>query len=184
MAPNRGNKSDAHVAYRVLVRTDSADGPLSGLYFDRSDVDRSVMSWAGNLLTDFRFHTATIHMEQDEAGFGVRVWGSRHGEGDVDLRVDAAPGEPAAGRTFASKEVREAILRYRPLGLAVAKSGRIRLARVERDEGSWSEDPVRVVRAGWGFFAAWGGEDLRLERATRVAPLEYRWRIGETVAPE
>src|SRR5437763_16699429 len=48
-----------HVAYRFHVRFRPRSGPpVEGLYFVRSDCDSPLMTWAGNLLTDFNFHTA------------------------------------------------------------------------------------------------------------------------------
>src|SRR4051812_42714640 len=53
-----------HIAYRLYVRFHPAQGePIEGLYFVRSDCDSWLMALAGNLVTDFRFHTAAVRVQ-------------------------------------------------------------------------------------------------------------------------
>ena len=71
------------------------------------------------------------------------------------------------------------MLKYRPTAFAPDGSAKhVRLAEVFRDERRWVEKPVSVVEARFGFFDALGQEELVLERAISVAPLDYRWRLG------
>lgn len=182
--PRFAGMSYYHVAYRLYVRTHSARGLMTGLYFVRSDVDQGVMSWAGNLLTDFRFNHSAIRLIEHEQRLDVSVYKSTEAKGDLELSVGAGPTNLGEGSAFTSDEMRETVLKYEPVAIAVAKDGWIRLARVERSESSWREVPVRVERAEWNFFGALGQDKLCLERATRVAPIDYTWRIGEAVAPE
>jgi hypothetical protein len=73
------------------------------------------------------------------------------------------------------------VLKYAPLGLSISKSGRrVRVAEVIRDEVQWREEPVEVEAADWSYPRSLGLRDLRLVRATRAAPIDYRWRIGRT----
>ena len=173
-----------HVAYRLHVRSRSARGMITGLYFVRSDVDRRLMTLAGNLLTDFRFNHSLIRLEAHGQRVVVRVDESVQGKGDLELSVSTGPTNLDHAGAFDSDEARETVLKYQPVGIAVAKDGWIRLARVERPESSWREVPVRVESAVWHFFTALNQGDLCLERATRVGPIDYTWSIGEAVAPE
>jgi signal transduction histidine kinase len=78
-------------------------------------------------------------------------------------------------------EERERVLKYAPFGLSVSKSGQcVRVAEVIRDEARWREEPVEVEAADWSYPRSLGLCDLRLVRATRVAPIDYRWRMGRT----
>src|SRR5207253_2962961 len=53
-----------HVAYRLHARVRLESGEVvEGLYFVRSDCDRALVTFAGTLLTGFRFHTARIQIE-------------------------------------------------------------------------------------------------------------------------
>jgi hypothetical protein len=191
-----------HVAYRLHVqaRTATGDGTLRGLYFVRSDADSALVGRLGNLLTDFQFHPARVELSTRDGVLTVAVQergetpDPRDGEpagaaGDaiarvmVDGNVDAAT--LADGSPFASVAEAERVLRYAPLGLSVDLDGRyLKLAEVVRDEAAWSERPVRVLESHFRFFDALGLEksDVQLERATRVAPIEYRWRLGRRAA--
>jgi hypothetical protein len=86
---------------------------------------------------------------------------------------------PPLGSPFASSAEAAEFLKYSPLGIATDLDGRyFELTQVERDESNWREHPVRVIEAHWNFFRRLGQDELHLERATRVDPLEYRWRLG------
>jgi hypothetical protein len=87
----------------------------------------------------------------------------------------------AAGSPFSSVEERERVLKYSRFGLSVCRSGTcIRVAEVNRDEASWSEQPIRVDAAEWNYPRSAGLGDTRLVRAIRVAPIDYHWRLGRS----
>ena len=178
-----------HIAYRLYVRCRTAhNGTLDGLYFVRSDADNTLVSRLGNLLSDFRFHHSTISLRADDGGVTLRVRGQGDPQGDADLCVASGQqGDPrpqlAPGSPFSSVEEAATFLKYRPLGLSSADNGRrIRLAEVFRDESGWRETPVSVTGTRWSFFENLGQSDIFLETATRVAPIDYRWRLGASVA--
>jgi hypothetical protein len=191
-----------HVAYRLHVqaRTAAGDGTLRGLYFVRSDADSNLVGRLGNLFTDFRFHPAGVELASRDGVLTVAVQGRgerpdpRDGEpagdaGDAIARVsvDGNIGAPALapGSPFASVAEAERVLRYAPLAMSVDLDGRyLRLAEVIRDEAAWSERPVRVLESHFRFFDGLGLSkfDVQLERATRVAPIDYRCRLGRRVA--
>jgi Uncharacterized conserved protein (COG2071) len=172
-----------HIAYRVQVRATLADDrPIEGLYFLRSDIDRPLFGFIGNRLTDFHFHAARVRFSNDdEAAWRLRVEPTA-GDALASLAVRrAASNSLAPGSPFASLEERERVLKYAPFGLSVSNSGQcLRVAEVIRDEALWREEPVEVEAADWSYPRSLGLRDLRLERATRVAPIDYRWRIGRT----
>jgi hypothetical protein len=191
-APRWAGVSYHHVAYRLLVRAPGA-GPngrdLEGLYFVRSDADHSLIAAGGNATSDFRFHRADIDL-RDETLIGgdleLHVIGRRDTLGDVALRVmpleDGGAGPLAPGSPFRSIEQAAAFLKYRPLGIAVDPlRERLHLAEVFRDERAWRERPLRVIEARWRFLEELDQTDLTLERATLVAPIDYRWRLGRRI---
>jgi len=172
-----------HVAYRVQVRASVAsDRSIEGLYFLRSDINRSLFGAVGNRLTDFHFHAARVQFWTDyEAAWRFRVE-PRTSDARALLAVRRVAGNSlAVGSPFASLEERERVLKYAPFGLSVSKSGHcVRVAEVIRDEALWREEPVEVEAADWSYPRSLGLRELRLLRATRVAPIDYRWRIGRT----
>jgi uncharacterized protein DUF2071 len=172
-----------HIAYRIQVRATLADDrPIEGLYFLRSDIDRPLFGVIGNRLTDFHFHAARVRFSNDdEAAWRLRVEPTA-GDALASLTVRrAASNSLPPGSPFASLEERERVLKYAPFGLSVSNSGQcLRVAEVIRDEALWREEPVEVEAADWSYPRSLGLCDLRLVRATRVAPIDYRWRIGRT----
>ena len=193
-APACVGVSYRHVAYRLHVRARTAAGEtLDGLYFVRSDADSALVGRFGNLLTDFRFHPAHVELSRGAAESGgdlltLSILGEE--KADALVRVEApagdrpvAPAPLADASVFRTAAERDAFLKYRPLGLSVDLDGRyLHLAEVLRDESAWRERPVRVLEAHWKFFDALGQRDLHLERATRVDPMDYRWRLGRRAA--
>ena len=178
-----------HVAYRLYVKCRTAGNEtLDGLYFVRSDADSTLVGRFGNLFTEFRFHWGTIELGVDSNTVRLRVRGGDDAQGDADLH--AACGQRAGFRTrldpgspFSSVEEAAAFLKYRPLGLSPPGGGRrIRLAEVFRDGAGWRETSVDVTIARWGFFDDLGQKEICLETATRVTPINYRWRLGKSVA--
>jgi hypothetical protein len=189
-APRWAGVSYHHVAYRLLARAPGL-GPgghdLEGLYFVRSDADHALITAGGNVASDFRFHRADIDL-RDETLIGgdleLHVVGRRDATADAALRVVPAgrDGPLAPGSPFRTGEQAAAFLKYRPLGLAVGPMhDRLHLAEVFRDEAHWREVPLRVVEARFPFLESLGQTDLTLERATLVAPIDYRWRLGRRV---
>jgi len=170
-----------HVAYRLLVKAATYDGQvIDGLYFVRSDADSLLVSKAGNLASDFRFHSASIEQEDQENSLIFKVGDSENGIGDARLMVNLIR-EPglADDSCFDSFDGARAFLKYRPLGLSCDSNGQIlKLAEVFRDESKWDEKAVSVVETQWNFFEHLKQNDVRLELATRVAPIDYRWRLG------
>ena len=195
-----------HVAYRLYVKGHVAaesngagsagSQTVRGLYFVRSDADSALVGRLGNVFSDFRFHPADVELGAAGGVLTLAVRGLReepdardgepHGDaGDAVVRVaaDGVPVEfvPPAGSPFASAAEAAQFLKYPPLGLSADLDGRyLKLAEVIRDEAAWKETPVRVIESHLRFFEhmGLGEEEVVLERATRVTPIDYRWRLG------
>lgn len=180
-----------HVAYRLLVQamTDRAD-VRKGLYFVRSDADARVLGTVGNWLTDFKFHAADIQLQptklreatgQPEYTLDV---GTRDGRGDATLRLDPTPPALAAGSCFPTLQDAREFLKYQPYALAVTQDGRgrsIRIAEVQRDEAAWIETPVSLRQGDFALFDHLGQTpQMQFELATRVAAMDYTWKLGRT----
>ena len=185
-APRLLGVSYHHVAYRLYVRAAIAGGQIiEGLYFVRSDADHCLMAKAGNLLTDFCFHPAKIALTANESRLTLSVQNSPGGAGNARLSVELN-GEPIAypDSCFDSPDEAGRFLKYRPFGLSRdAKGTWLKVAEVLRDESEWNEMPLRVTDAEWSFFESLNQRDVRLEHATCVAPIAYRWRLGRREKP-
>ncbi len=173
--------SYSHVAYRLYARARTADGTnVEGLYFLRSDADNALITGAGDWLSDFRFHRAAIDLQTTDSAVELRVVSRAGRTGDASLSGRQMPAaELSPGSCFSTVAEAAAFLKYRPLGLAVdARNTTLKLAEVFRDEQQWREHPLRVTEAHWHFLDDLGQHDAKLECATRVAPIDYRWRLG------
>jgi len=169
-APRFMGMSYWHVAYRLYARY----GALEGLYFVRSDCDSAVMSWMGNVMTDFNFHAAGVRVEEDEARVRIAVDSSdAPGAAEIDRR---APPALAAGSPFGSIDEASEFLKYKPLGLSVGKDGAVSVVRIVRDEAAWRGRAVTVASQRWAFF---DGRPAAAELCTEVEPIEYRWNRGQ-----
>jgi hypothetical protein len=167
-----------HTAYRLYVRATTADGAtIQGLYFLRSDVNSRLIAATGDLFTDFRFHHAKIGLDHSAQETSVQITGTQYGLGDAELRLSDA--SVSNDSCFASPEEAATLLKYRPFGLSVA-GRRLKLAEVFRNEREWHETPVAVLRSRWNYLESLGQHNLPLEQAIRVAPIDYRWRLGRT----
>ena len=178
-----------HVGYRLHVKGRTAAGEtLRGLYFVRSDADNNLVAPLGNLLSNFRFHPAGVELSRAGREGGdvltLAVTGpADDAANDAMARVVTGAGgngaAAAPGSPFGSAAEAEQFLKEPVLALAPDLDGRyFELAEAVRDEARWHERPVRVIEAHWNFFKRLGQDELHLERATRVDPVECRWRLG------
>lgn len=174
-----------HVAYRLMVSAKLEDGARQpGIYFLRSDADQPLLAWGGNMTSDFRFNRARIELKESGGKLTAKVR-SKDRKGDAELEIDtAARAEPVPGSIFGSLDEAKSVLKYQPTGLAPGPRGRARLAEVFREESAWDERAVQVVSARWEYLAGLAQNDIVLELATRVAPIDYKWRLGRTAELE
>ncbi|MEM7576001.1 MAG: DUF2071 domain-containing protein [Planctomycetota bacterium] len=168
-----------HIAYRLRVQamTDRAD-TRQGLYFVRSDADASLLGAVGNRLSDFNFHRAAVDWQTQRHTERIDVT-TADGNANASLVFTRTP--PAthpADSCFPTAADARAALKYEPLGLAVNERGQLKLAEVFRDETQWREDVIDVTETRFEFFGRVGQSDAKLELATQVSPLPYRWRLG------
>ena len=180
LVPNALGLTYWHVAYRLHVSATISRGiSIEGLYFLRSDVDRPLFGAIGNRLTDFKFHRSRVTFRSAGQGWALTVI-DPCGVGSAIMRARPTINPPRCG-LFPSIEERERVLKYAPFGLSVSRSGQhVRVAEVQRDERMWKEMPVAVEAAQWRFPESLGLHTGELARATRVSPIDYRWRIGRT----
>jgi uncharacterized protein YqjF (DUF2071 family) len=168
-APRLLGSTYVHVAHRIYAQATDAKGTQhQGLHFLRSDVDQFLMALMGNRMTDFRFHRSKVHLHEDKAGLDLAVAGVPDADGRLRIR-HARPKRPGL------------VPKYAPWGLSTARGGKVlKLAEVRRDEAAWREEPVTVEESRWGLLDRLA-PGAKLLGATRVAPIDYVWRIGERV---
>lgn len=174
-APKWMGVSYWHVAYRLYVRYLAQGGEeIQGLYFVRSDCDSPLMAAAGNVMTDFNFHTASVRV--DNGHIDVDADGA-HASATV---FDEAPESLPPNSAFDHLDQAARFLKYKPFGISVDADGSANVVRIVRDERAWH---ARLVRAETEF-AFFDGIDVRPEICYEVDPIDYQWNRAYRVKPE
>lgn len=163
-----------HVAYRLHVRAQTADGKIvEGLHFLRSDCDRALVALAGNAVTDFHFHRASVAVSAGPAGVAGQIR-ARGGNADFELG-NQAPSRLTAGSPFATLDEAAEWLKYKPFGISPSGSNDINVVRVVREEAAWRSRLVTVEKARWEFLET---HETAFEICYEVAPIDYQWERG------
>jgi hypothetical protein len=180
-APRAFGVDTVQVGYRLRARARlDARQRIEGLWFARTDVDRAAVGLLGNLASDFRMRRAWIDLRSDGGSVSLRVRDRRRGLETARLRAqEAERAELAPGSPFRSIEEACSFLRYTPVALSRPPSrGGLRVAQVRREEALWNESPLRVIEAQWSALERLGQQEITLERAVRISPLNYLWHLN------
>jgi hypothetical protein len=165
-----------HVAYRLYARITARDGTtIEGLYFLRSDCNRPLMTLAGNLVTDFNFHTAPIHLRTDGPATLIQV-DAPDAPGYAALRPDVPAHLPPTS-PFTSLDEAAAFLKYQPAGISLARPGVANVVHITRDEAAWQSRLVHVEAAAWAYLR---DQPVTPEICYQVEPIAYQWNRGHT----
>jgi hypothetical protein len=165
--------------YRVFTTFRAPNGRrLRGLRILRSDTNRTLMVFGGNLLTHYHYHYCTSTV--DAAGGRMRVEVSTPDRGgDLRLTADLSHGALPAGSPFAS--VREARRFAGPLPFTFDFEPETRaIIAIPATRANWRPEPVSVVVERLSFFdqPVFRGCTPRLAAAFHVADIDYRWERG------
>ena len=166
-----------HVAYRLHVHAQTESGAVvEGLHFLRSDCDRALVALAGNVVTDFRFHHASVAVSEEPSGITGQIR-ARGGNAEFQLGRET-PSSLTAGSPFSSLGEAADWLKYKPFGLSPCGDGAINVVRVARDEAAWRSRLVTVEKARWEFLEPY---ETALEICYEVEPIDYQWERGRIV---
>jgi Uncharacterized conserved protein (COG2071) len=159
--------------YRIFVRVEGRPS-LRGLYILRSDTDRRLLTFFGNLLTSYRYRTVDAGFRLDGETLRVEV---RPG---VSIAADLSrrPGPLPSTSPFSSVE--EARRFAGPLPYTFhhePETGRLLSVRGVRS--SWDPQPVAVDVRELSFFSPERfGVHPVLANAFYVGGVDYRWERG------
>jgi len=159
-----------HIAYRLHTRAKLESGEtIEGLYFVRSDCDRWLMARAGNLLTNFRFHLASVAVGTEEATVEGKICAPN---ADAHFRLrDEVPATLSAGSPFASVGKAAEFLKYNPYSFTPI-SPDVEIVRIKRREADWQSRVVTAEINDWQFLSA---EEAVPEICYALEPIDYEW---------
>ena len=164
-----------HVGYRLYTRVKRAEGDFEGLSFLRSDCDQTLLTLAGNLFTDFCFHTSRIQVQESGTQSSIHIH-SNTAKGEAFLDTAAVVQLPIHS-AFDSLEEAEAFLKYKPCGISGQGPDAVSVVRIRRDEDAWRSKPVAVLHQEWAFLKPFQG--LQPELCFEVAPIHYQFGRGQ-----
>jgi len=168
--------------YRIFTRFKTAEGRrLRGLRILRSDTDRRLMAFFGNLLTHYRYEHAQVRCARRGSELEVTI-ASRNGGADLEVRADLAsrPAPLPNGSPFPDLRTARRFAGPLPFTFDYERETHS-IVRVEGVRERWHPEPVDVeVRRATFFdrppFAALGPP--RLANAFYLEDVPYRWKRG------
>jgi hypothetical protein len=167
--------------YRIFARFKTAAGrSLRGLQILRSDTDRALMAFSGNLLTHYNYQKVSVRWEERDGSLEIEVRTPK-AEADLHLVADLTgrPGPLPEGSPFAS--VQEARRFAGPLPFTFDYEPETNsMIRIEGVRQEWHPEPVAVeVRAATFFHQPrFAGAEPVLANAFHLQDVPYLWRRG------
>jgi len=165
------------IGYRVFVRyTSNAGKRLRGLYILKSETDKKMMEYLGNLFTHYAYTTTDIGQRQHNGQLNIQ---SAKSGLDLHIRVKGEDIALPAGSPFADwKEARKFA---GPLPFTFTYDKQIKkVLIIEGVREDWIPKPVEVISQYISFFddmALTGGV---LANAFIINNIPYYWKKGRT----
>lgn len=164
-----------HIAYRLYVKFQTSEGKvIEGLYFLHSDCDSSLITMAGNLLTNFNLHPANIFIKENTLDLEINIRSS-YTPAKIILQPNIDAKLPAHS-AFPSLEEAGSFLKYKPNGIAINPDASANIIHISRREEDWRYRLVDVKTAEWSFFK---DKNIKPEVCYQVEPIDYMWNKGK-----
>jgi hypothetical protein len=168
--------------YRIFARYRRRDGrQLRGLCILRSDTDRRLMVWSGNLFTRYHYHLCRCRCERTTTTLDYAITTPRAAADlTVRARIDRAATAPPAGSPFPDLAVARRFAGPLPFTFGYEASTHS-MVIVQGVREGWNPLPVEVegVRATFLEQPPFAGTSPRLANAFYVADIPYGWQRGE-----
>ncbi len=170
--------------YRIFTRLSGGTGALRGLYILRSDTDRALMSYLGNVFTHYRYYLGDVTCERSGSVSRWKV-STRGGEADLSVSVDfeATKTRLPEGSPFPDFKVARRFAGPLPYTFDFEpQTGSIISVRGTR--GEWNPQPASVAVDALAFFnrAPFNAVQPLLANAFYVQDVGYGWDRGRRVA--
>jgi hypothetical protein len=170
--------------YRIFTRLRTAQASLRGLQILRSDTNRRLMRWSGNLLTHYNYRPASVRMCCRDGRLECQV-GTRRSEADLHVIADLSETAALPAGSCLST-VRQAARFAGPLPYTFdyePQTGSTIIIRARRQ--NWRPRPVSVDVRYSTFLTRQPFLDANpiLAAAFYVSNIDYRWERGRCVSP-
>ena len=168
--------------YRIFSRFTMPSGrKLRGLKILRSDTNRALMAFVGNLLTHYNYELARIDWSRDDNRLSVQIT-TPNGSADLDLSADLRNRDAPLPHDSPFPDLHTARLFAGPLPFTFDYERETHsMIRIEGVRRNWHPQPVQVEVREVAFLNRSPFNDVkapRLANAFYVEDVPYRWRRG------
>jgi uncharacterized protein YqjF (DUF2071 family) len=165
------------IGYRVFVRyTSNAGKRLRGLYILKSETDKKMMEYLGNLFTHYAYTTTDIVQRQHNGQLHIQSIKS-----GIDLQLQVTDGDIGlpVGSPFANWKEARKFAGPLPFTFTYDKQTK-KVLIIEGVRESWIPKPMEVTRPHISFF-----DDMKLTggvlaNAFIINNIPYYWKKGRT----
>lgn len=166
--------------YRIFARYKTQAGrTLRGLRILRSDTDRKVMAFFGNLLTRYNYHVAKVDCEEHDHQLEVVIQ-TPNAEADLHVVVDLGGADVLpAGSPFADLHVARLFAGPLPFTFDYERETHS-IVMIEGVRENWKPQPVKVEVRKATFFERPPFDRFKpvLANAFHIEEIPYRWKRG------
>jgi hypothetical protein len=171
--------------YRIFTRYTTSEGRhLRGLRILRSDTNRRLMAFSGNLLTHYHYRLAQVKMRESAQQIELEVH-TPNAEADLVLRADLSslPAPLPSGSPFPDLQTAQRFAGPLPYTFDYEKQTHS-LILIKGVRKRWDPQPVRVEVEKATFFdnPAFRGTTPILANAFYISDIPYRWLRGRREA--
>jgi uncharacterized protein YqjF (DUF2071 family) len=171
------------VVYRAVVRTPK--NGERGVYFLRSDADNALMSIAGDWLTFFRFHAASIRTTHKGDLLAVDLTAARRDCADIHATYNVASARrmlPASSRFESFEQAKEFLVQLFAAFSYDALTNELSIVHIQR--GEWKIEVIDDAPAVYEWMQRgphFNTENTRLDSVFYVREIPYTWHTLEKV---
>lgn len=165
------------IGYRVFVRyTSNAGKRLRGLYILKSETDKKMMEYLGNLFTHYAYTTTDIVQRQHDGQLHIQSAKSR-----LELLINVKGEDIAlpAGSPFANWKEARKFAGPLPFTFTYDKQTK-KVLIIEGVREDWIPKPVEVISQHISFFDDMALTGGILANAFIINNIPYYWKKGRT----
>jgi hypothetical protein len=165
------------IGYRVFVRyTSNAGKRLRGLYILKSETDKKMMEYLGNLFTHYAYTTTDIVQRQHNGQLNIQ---STKSGIDLNLQINGGDIALPAGSPFANWKEARKFAGPLPFTFTYDKQTK-KVLIIEGIREDWIPKPVEVISQHISFFDDMELTGGVLANAFIINNIRYYWKKGRT----
>jgi uncharacterized protein YqjF (DUF2071 family) len=163
------------IGFRLFVRrTNAANKRLRGLYILKSETDRPMMSFFGNLFTHYNYTTTDIQISSEN---GKRKFRSQKSDFEIIINDKTQAAELPNGSPFNDWKSARRFAGPLPFTFTVGTNKKTILT-IEGVRTAWHPLPIDIESQHFGFLDKLGIKGLVLANAFEIKNVPYYWKKG------